>query len=156
MSDRDKERRGLPALLFPASSRRVPGKRGINLALRSLHLVGIAGLAGHFLYRLPPEHWLGFLWLGFGAGLAMVLLELYCDGVWLLQLRGQAILGKLVLLGLVIPFPQLLAPMFVLAILISGFFAHAPGRVRYYSLYHGRVVKALRDADGGIKNSGQP
>jgi hypothetical protein len=144
------------ALLFPPSSRRVPGKRLVNLTLRSLHLVGVAGLAGHFLYRLPPEQWLGFLWLGFGAGLTMVLIELYCDGVWLLQLRGQAIVLKLLLLGLVIPWPQLLAPVFVLAILISGFFAHAPGKIRYYSLYHGRVVKALRDADGAIKDSGQP
>lgn len=144
------------ALLFPTPSRRVPGKRYLNMALRCLHLVGIAGLAGHFLYRLPPEQWLGFLWLGFGAGLAMVLIELYGDGVWLLQLRGQAILLKLLLLGLVIPWPGLMAPVFVLIILISGFFAHAPGRIRYYSLYHGRVVKALRDADGAIKDSGQP
>ncbi|MFC6671604.1 hypothetical protein [Marinobacterium aestuariivivens] len=126
------------------------------MALRCLHLVGIAGLAGHFLYRLPPEQWLGFLWLGFGAGLAMVLMELYRDGVWLLQLRGQAILLKLLLLGLVIPWPGLMAPVFVLIILISGFFAHAPGKIRYYSLYHGRVIKALRDADGSIKDSGQP
>jgi len=134
----------------------VPGKRFINLTLRSLHLVGVAGLAGHFLYRLPPEQWLVFLWLGVGAGLLMVLIELYCDGVWLLQLRGQAILLKLLLLGLVIPWPGLLTPVFVLVVLISGFFAHAPGKIRYYSLYHGRVVKALRDADGAIKDSGQP
>lgn len=134
----------------------MPAKRFINLMLRSLHLVGVAGLAGHFLYRLPSEQWLVFLWLGFGTGLTMVLIELYCDGVWLLQLRGQAILLKLSLLGLVIPWPQLLVPVFVLSILISGFFAHAPGKIRYYSLYHGRVVKALRDADGAVKDSGQP
>ncbi len=143
------------ALLFPSPSRRVPGKRFLNITLRSLHLVGIAGLAGHFLYRLPSDQWLAFLWLGFGAGLAMVLIEIYCDGIWLLQLRGQAIVLKIVLLGLVLPWPVLLGPVFVVAILISGFFAHAPGNVRYYSLYHGRVVKALRDATGAIKDSGQ-
>nr|WP_067287312.1 hypothetical protein [Marinobacterium profundum] len=147
--------RASSSLLFPSPSRKVPGKRYLNIALRSLHLVGIAGLAGHFLYQLPTAQWLGFLWLGFGAGLSMVLIELYCDGVWLLQLRGQAILLKVFLLGLVIPWPVLMAPVFVLAILISGFFAHAPGNLRYYSLYHGRVVKALRDAKGEIKDSGQ-
>ena len=143
------------SLLFPSPSRKVPGKRYLNIALRSLHLVGIAGLAGHFLYQLPAAQWIGFLWLGFGAGLAMVLIELYCDGIWLLQLRGQAIVLKVVLLGLVLPWPGLAGPVFVLAILISGFFAHAPGQVRYYSIYHGRVVKALRDASGAIKDSGQ-
>ncbi len=142
--------------LFPDPSRKIPGKRHLSVLLRSLHLVGIAGLAGHFLFDLAPAQWLPYAIVALGSGGLMVAMELWCDGIWLLQLRGQAILLKLLLLAGAVMIPTLAVPLFVLIVLISGFFAHAPGKVRYYSLWHGRVVKALRGPDGLIRDCGQP
>lgn len=146
----------ISSLLFPDPSRKIPGKRQLSVLLRSLHLVGIAGLAGHFLFDLNAAQWLPYAVLALGSGGLMVAMELWCDGIWLLQLRGQAILLKLMLLLAAVLLPALAAPLFVLIVLISGFFAHAPGRVRYYSLWHRRVVKALRGPDGLIRDCGQP
>ncbi len=145
-----------PRFLFPETSRRLPAKRYLSLLLRSLHLVGVAGLAGHFLFALEPALWRPYALLALSSGSLMLAMELWCDGIWLLQLRGQAILLKLVLLAAITLWPAAAVPGFILIVLLSGFFSHAPGRIRYYSLWHRRVVKALRGPDGLIRDCGQP
>ena len=47
----------LKSLLFPSNSRFFPGQRWANICLRTLHLVGLAGLGGGFLYPAAGEHW---------------------------------------------------------------------------------------------------
>ena len=147
---------GFKQRLFPDNPRPLPGKRYISLTLRGLHLVGVAGTAGLFLYDLPFERWSLYGLLALATGTLMMLIEIWGDGVWLFQLRGQAVLVKLVLLAVALIWPTLAAPCFIAVVLISAFFSHAPGKIRYYSLWHGEVVKALRGADGRIRNSGQP
>jgi len=147
---------GLKQRLFPAQARSLPGKRYISLALRGLHLVGVGGMGGLFLFGLPASLWQPYAWLTLLTGSAMVLMEIWSDGVWLCQLRGQAVLVKLLLLAAALIWPLLAAPCFIAVVLISAFFAHAPGKIRYYSVWHGEVVKALRTADGRIRDSGQP
>ncbi|WP_027854718.1 hypothetical protein [Marinobacterium litorale] len=146
---------GIKRTLFPESSRTLPGKRYISLTLRGLHLVGVAGVAGLFLFQLPFEQWRFYGLLALVSGVLMMAVEIWGDGVWLFQLRGQAVLLKLVLLAVALIWPGTAAFNFVLIVLISAFFSHAPGKIRYYSLWHGEVVKALRTADGRIRDSGQ-
>ncbi|MBR9883238.1 MAG: hypothetical protein GYB21_06125 [Oceanospirillales bacterium] len=146
---------GIKQLLFPESARSLPGKRYISLALRGLHLVGVAGTAGLFLYNLPVEQWKVYGVLALVTGTLMMVMEIWGDGVWLFQLRGQAVLLKLVLLAVALIWPSTAVHNFVAIILLSAFFSHAPGRIRYYSIWHGQVVKALRTADGRIRDSGQ-
>ena len=69
-------------------------------ALRSLHLVGVGGCGGAFLYEGPREIRLPFLMLTVVSGLVMVLLEIWSSGYWIIELRGIAIIAKLLLLGL--------------------------------------------------------
>ena len=38
-------------------------------------------------------------------------------------------------------FVELVAAMVVLAIIIGGISSHMPGKYRYYSIWHGRVIK---------------
>lgn len=125
---------------FVASKKRdIPGRRWLSILLRTLHLIGIAGLAGGYLYALPSEQWMPYLWLAFATGTLLLLKELYVDRIWLLQLRGQLIVAKLVILVgahlLADGFP---AWGYLIVIFISGIIAHAPGNIRYYSLWHGR------------------
>ncbi|WP_027858261.1 hypothetical protein [Marinobacterium jannaschii] len=123
--------------LIADHKRELPGRRWISIVLRSLHLLGIAGIAGGYLYQLPLQQWHGWLMLALGSGLLMLLKEIYVDGIWLLQLRGQVVLLKMLLLGcshLWWSTPQAWA--YGLIILISGLISHAPGNVRYYSPWY--------------------
>jgi len=126
--------------LFPSESRIFPVQRRANISLRTLHLIGIAGLGGGFLYPAVDETWRLYLQLTVISGIGLSLISVWSNGIWLLQLRGQAILLKLLLLGLIWLLPSFKLPLLMVIILISGYISHAPARVRYYSLWHRRQV----------------
>lgn len=123
-----------------AVHRPLPGKRWINIALRTLHLIGVAGIGSAYLFGVAAEAWLHYLWLAIASGVAMVAVEVWWSGAWLVEVRGVVILAKLLLLGSIGLLPALAAPLFVLVIVISAVGAHAPARLRHYSLLHGREM----------------
>ncbi len=145
--------------LFPEQKRNIPAKRSLSLVLRSLHLIGIAGLAGAFLFALPANQWREYLWLTVATGGLMVIKEIYTDGIWLIQLRGQVILSKVVLLSVSWFYFQVMDSwIYMLCIVLSGVISHGPGKLRYYSLWHGKVYTAdvrKGKALGVVKNSGE-
>jgi hypothetical protein len=73
----------------------------------------------------------------------MLVLELWSSAIYLLQVRGQATLLKVALVAALPLAPGLEATVVVLAIVISGIVSHAPASVRYYSVFHGRVLDDL-------------
>ena len=126
-------------LLFPAQSRAFWGQRWVSISLRSLHLLGIAGVGGAFLFNLPEQQWLAYMVLTIATGSAMMVMEIWSNGIWLIQLRGLATLLKLLLLAMT--FLVGLQPyILVFVILISGVMSHAPGKVRYYSIFHRKII----------------
>lgn len=138
----------LPALplksaLFPPANRGFRGKRWLAIALRTAHLVGTAGAGGGFLYGAAAEAWLPYLWLTLASGAVMTALEIWTNGVWLVQVRGAAVLLKLALLGYAAHAPAHAGIALVFVVAISGVVSHAPARVRYWSLLHGRRVDTL-------------
>lgn len=137
--------RSLLHACFPRESRGFPGKRWVNITLRSLHLAGTAGTGAGLLFAVPAAQWQPYLWLTVISGALMVALQLWSNAVWLLQLRGLAIALKLVLLGAALVWPAAGATLFLAVVLISGVISHAPGDVRYHSLWHGRRLETLRD-----------
>ncbi len=133
----------LKALLFPSHSRNFPGKRWVNISLRTLHLIGVAGLGGAYLYAAPRELWEPYLWLSLGSGFALVIISVYSNAIWLLQLRGLLILFKLVLLAVMLCLPGFSQQLGVAVIVFSSVISHAPGNVRYYSIWHRRRIEHL-------------
>ncbi|MEH6471066.1 MAG: hypothetical protein V7752_07440 [Halopseudomonas sp.] len=126
---------------FPARSRQFAGKRWCKIALRTLHLFGIAGIGGAYLYQAPEQDWMPFLWLTLSTGGLMVLVELWSHCIWILQVRGLAILCKLTLLGIAAGLPTDYDPwLLFVVIMISGIISHAPSRQRYYSPFYGRKI----------------
>lgn len=121
-----------PALLPPAP-RSFPGQRWLNIGLRGLHLVGVAGVAGGFLFGLPRESWIVYWHLAGITGVLMSLIYLWIDCDWITQLKGQVVVFKVLLLWLGMAWPLAQAPIFVVVILLSAFFAHAPARVRSWA-----------------------
>jgi len=125
----------LKGRMLPLRSRYLPGERWINITLRSLHLLGVAGTGAGFLVSgSDPHAWRSYLMLTVGTGLGMTLLYVWTDGRWLLQICGQSVLVKLVLLGLIPVWPTAGPGLFAAVILLSGLTSHAPARLRHYSL----------------------
>jgi len=129
--------------LFPKQSRVFIGQRWVNILLRTLHLLGMAGIGGGYFYAAVGDVWQDFLYLTLVSGLFMMLLSIWSNGIWLLQLRGHAILLKLSLLALMLVWPEYQVLCLVLVIVISGLIAHAPGDVRYYSIFYRRRLDTL-------------
>jgi hypothetical protein len=129
--------------LFPDPPRGFAGRRWLNIALRTVHLLGVAGMGGGWLYDADPAQWRPFLWLVLASGALMVLVELAATCLWLLQLRGLAVVAKLLLVALALLRPETTPWMLVGVIVLSSVFAHAPASVRYFSPFHGRRVERL-------------
>ena len=115
--------------MFPIEPRMFHGQRWVNISLRCGHLVGIAGIGGGFLYGLDAQSWSAWQITVF-SGVALSLVYSWTDGAWLLEMKGLAILLKLLLLGVGLVIPDLRAGVFILVIILSGLIAHAPARVR--------------------------
>lgn len=131
--------------LFPSQKRDFKARRSINIGLRTLHLLGVSGFAGFFIFELPVEQWRPFAILAIISGALMVALELYVDAIWMIQLRGIAVMIKLLILCSLAIHPQYLLFWFALMVLVSGYFSHAPGRVRYYVPVLKRVIASSSD-----------
>lgn len=129
--------------LFPVAGRSFACMRWLNIALRTLHLVGVAGLAGAYLYPVPRPLWEPYLWLSVISGGGLVALALYGNAVWLVQMRGLLILLKLLLLGSMLWWPALALESGLGVIVLSAVIAHAPGKLRYYSPWHRRCIDHL-------------
>ena len=133
----------LKHLLFPAQSRLFRGQRWVNIGLRTLHLIGLAGLGAGFLYPVDGDMGYGYFYLTITSGIGLVMISTWSNAIWLIQLRGQAILLKVLLLLLIPLVPALTWWLFVAVIVISGLISHAPGAVRYYSIFHRRRIEQL-------------
>jgi hypothetical protein len=133
----------LAQLIFPPQSRDFRGKRWLKILLRTTHLIGIAGLAAMFLSDSGIDNWLTYLHLTIISGVAMMLLDIWANGIWLLQLRGQAIMLKLLLFAALLFSGESSELLLLSIIVISGLIAHAPGSVRYYSIFHRRRIDSL-------------
>ena len=131
--------------LFPENSRNFPGLRWVNVSLRTLHLIGVAGIGGAFLYRVPFVEWVPYMWITILSGAVMLLLEIWCNGAFLIQLRGIAMLVKLLLLAGSLYLDRGMYVM-ILVIVISGIISHAPAKVRYFML-----LKRFQASPGLIK-----
>jgi hypothetical protein len=139
-----RNRRCLRRLLFPVQPRTFPGERWVDIALRSLHLVGVAGIGGGFLWSMDPVQWLPYWHLTIATGGLLSLLYLWSSAAWLLQVKGLTVVLKLVLLGLALALPDWRGTLFVAIIILSGLIAHAP-----------EVVRGFRfDRGGGVGRQG--
>lgn len=120
----------------------------MKISLRTLHLVGVAGVAGGVLFGLDERLWTDYWWLALASGSLIMLVDIVSNPVWLVQVRGVAIIVKLVLLAFLGNAPEWDRILLIAVIVISAIVSHAPGSVRYYSLLHFRVVNPSEDSMG--------
>ncbi len=128
-------------LLFPSPLREFPGQRWVRIGVRTWHLASMGALFGGTLQGLAmaEQPWaVGHTVL---SGSVFVALELYGSCVFLLQLKGLAVVLKMVLLGGALVSTGNSVAWLLVAIMVGGVSSHMPGRYRYFSIFHGGIVK---------------
>ena len=123
-------------------------KRWSKISLRTLHLLALAGVGGGVLFGLEKGLWINYWWLAMASGALMMLMDVISNPVWLVQVRGVVIYVKLILLACLGLYPEWDSFILAVIIIISAIISHAPGKLRYYSIYHRRVITSDKDAKG--------
>ena len=124
-----------------AEPRALPGGRALRTTLRTVHVLAFATLYGGHVYNLPPERLLSALLATVATGASFLAFEVYSAPVYLVELRGLATMVKLGLVASVAIFWEARVALLSIAIVIGVVASHMPGRYRYFSLLHGRVVE---------------
>ena len=123
-------------------------KRWTKISLRTLHLLAVAGVGGGLIFGLDIDVWRNYWWLVIVSGVLMMLVDVISNPLWLIQIRGLAIMFKLILFALLGSHPAWDIYLLLFIIIISGVISHAPGDLRYYSIYHGKIIRSSIDTKG--------
>jgi hypothetical protein len=127
-------------LLFPESRRRLPHSRWWNIAARTIHLAATGILLGGHVFGAETGALMPLIWVAIASGAAMIAIEIYPTAHWAHQVCALFVYAKLVLLCLV-PFLWERRVALLLAVLVlASVGAHAPRRVRHFSLWYRRVM----------------
>lgn len=133
----------LGAFFFPDEPRDFPGRRGLKITLRGVHVLFAGIFTASYLFEVTPDVRTTWFLCTLVSGLAILLLDLHESAAFLLQVRGIFVMIKLTVLAV---FPALgearfavLCALMVLSVISS----HAPGSIRHrVVLGQGRVKGA--------------
>jgi hypothetical protein len=109
-----------------------PGKRWLNLGLRTLHVAGIVLLGAALLGATDASLGAG---LTFVSGLGMFASDTWANPFQLREVAGCGVLLKLALVAWMALQPALALPIFWLILFISTLLSHAPGALRHRQLF---------------------
>lgn len=123
-------------------------KRWTKISLRTLHLVSVAGVGGGILFGLDKVVWVNYWWLAVASGVLMMAIDIVSNPIWLVQIRGLVIYLKLLLLAMLGLYPSWSSYLLLIIIVMSAVISHAPGKLRYYSIYHRKVISSSNDSKG--------
>ncbi len=109
-----------------------PGRRWLNLSLRTIHLAGIvllgAALVGAGEVRTAA-------WLTLISGLAMFAGDVWANPAHLREVAGFGVLAKLLLVAVMVAHPSLALAIFWAVLVLSTLLSHAPGALRHRRLF---------------------
>lgn len=118
----------------------LPHSRAWNIALRTAHIFTTGVLVGGHVLGVAREQILVWLQLTILTGVCLAVIEAYPSCRWCYQGRGVLVFVKLVLLALIPWLWPYRAIILAAVVVIASVGSHMPGRFRYYSLVHRRVV----------------
>jgi hypothetical protein len=118
----------------------LPAVRTVRTSLRTAHLLAFGALYGGHVYGVPAASLHPSLLATVASGGMLMALEVYRTPLWLVQVRGLATLVKILLVVAVAVWWDAGVFLLTAAVVIGGVVSHMPGRYRYYSVIHGRVV----------------
>ena len=129
--------------LFPLENKTFKYKRWVKISLRTLHLIGVAGVGAGVFFHVPHYQWQGFFILISLSGILLILLEVWGNGIWLIQLRGVFLYIKIIFLLCIPLLPAYESIILIIVIGLASIISHAPGDVRYFSVIHGKRMDTL-------------
>jgi hypothetical protein len=125
------------SVLFPDPPRQFPGNRAVKISLRAVHVLCVGMLTASYLLDLggSPERLAEVreTWLAatIASGGAILTLDLFQSGAFLLQTRGAVLYLKLGCLVFLSRMGDAAGPVLAALIVISVISSHAPSRWRY-------------------------
>lgn len=131
--------------LFPKVPRDFAFRRGVRMALRALHIFTAGTLLAGYIFDQPLavlEPWL------FGtviSGFLLLATDLHATLAVLCEVRGFAVLAKLVLMVLIPVFWEARVVLLLAALVVGVVSSHMPRQYRHkVLLFHGLIVPDQR------------
>jgi hypothetical protein len=112
----------------------------MSIALRTVHIAAVGILLGGHTFDVTAGRLLPWLSLSIVSGAGLIGLELYSSCKWLYQGKGVLVLLKLLLIAAVAVCWEQRLWLLLAALVVGSVGSHMPGRFRYYSLIHRRVI----------------
>lgn len=109
-----------------------PGRRWLNLSLRTVHLSGIVLLGAALL---GAGEAVTAAWLTLISGLAMFAGDAWANPAHLREVAGFGVLAKLALVAIMVVHPPSALPVFWVVLVLSTVLSHAPGALRHRRLF---------------------
>jgi hypothetical protein len=109
-----------------------PGRRWLNLSLRTAHLAGIVLLGAALLGAggITTGAWLTLL-----SGICMFAGDAWANPAHAREVAGFGVLVKLALVAAMALYPPVALPLFWSILVISTLLSHAPGSLRHRRLF---------------------
>ena len=138
----------LQQILFPTTMRNVPQRRlWLNL-LRALHILSVSVVVGGVYFAVDSSQLYAWVIAMVLSGFGMFLIDLYASCFMLFELRGAAMVVKL-LIVICLPFvaQSVQLVLLVLVLLLSALISHSRRRLRHHCLLPSHLAARLRPAD---------
>jgi len=122
-------------LLFPQEYREFPHQRlALNL-LRAMHILSFSVLVGGLFFNQPTEFLFPWILATIISGISMFAIDLFNSCIALFEIRGIAIIVKVLLL-LLIPLTEGWAQILVLftVVIFASFISHTSRRIRHFNI----------------------
>ncbi len=122
------------------AGRSLPYARAWNIGLRTVHIALMGILLGGHVFAMSPERLFPWLCASVASGVALTAIEAFSGWRWFYQGRGLFVLFKLLLLCSIPWFWDYRVFILLCVVAIGSIGSHMPGRFRYYSVLHRRVL----------------
>ena len=125
-----------------------PGQRWVRISLRTAHLLFMGLLLGGVAKGFPMSELPLAYWGTLITGSLFALAEVYNTVAWLYQVKGWVVMIKIVLMGAAGVSQENALWFLGAAVVLGGISSHMPGKYRYYSILHGKLLKGEKTAGG--------
>jgi hypothetical protein len=107
------------------------GRRLLNVACRTVHLLAFAVLLGGHLWGVEASRVRPAFWLAIPSGLALAALEIAADRHWIVEARGLLVALKVGLVALALLVEELRVVLLLVVAVIASIGAHMPRWFRH-------------------------
>jgi hypothetical protein len=114
--------------------------RAARTTLRTVHVLAVSAYYGGSVFDVPAQRLEPALLAVYATGAAFLIFEAWRSPLWVVQVRGFATYAKLALLVLATLLPEARVPLLSLVLATGVVVSHMPGRYRYYSIVHRKVI----------------